>query len=1349
MISRRPETWTSGEETDNEKVEQPMASPQHQHQPGKAEAQRPGSNGWGTCAELLLVSAVKKHGALNWNLIALELKARAILLNLSPSCFSEDACRFRYNVLKGKFASSSSSISMGADVDFDGGVLFEELRKLRMSHLKEELQQYDSSIGQLQSRIRKMKEERAQLKPTKQGSEFGGTDVHPKAPKTSESKTPMARKIDELSEKAPGHLGKNHMQLENHGENLSSPGFDVANRRRPSSSTSQDRLLLGKDVQLGSTSKTVFKDLSDDLQLAGESSTGRRSSLGQSNQQAPGLQKEGLFEVDDSACVEGEFRAPASRELEQGKEELERKNRLLGNPKPHQMSRSSSLKGEKDREKARSRATGSDKQEEGDVAQSSSGQSLQVEAPGLEAPGASPRAPEPYASGQVSDGRESLKSSGAKAITDDRLKNDLLLKAQGGLGESDVLPRPDPTGKVLEGEAKGARGSKVELGLRKDPDSAKPATISYGRSISRNRSKLRDGGRSQGQESRLLPGSKPHRVGEAGGAQEDEIKAKSKSHISSEQRSEKGKAIGNDLVPGEKIDSGSSKGGSESALTTDCEEAGDKVVELRDLSDVRKPCSNSRSVEFKDGRDGKKLTNLNKVVGGRESSDERRPMSTNKVSGTREVGEEKKPTNMNNRVLGMREAGDDKKSISINKVSGNREGGDEKKYISTGKVGEFREIGDGKKTMSINKIVNRDQSDEKKAAGSNKEVREHHEGKKLVNNSKAVESKELMDGRKASSCKFVEARDSSDLKKGQNSNVTTGGVAEIMAPAGPSDRAAECNPLSGNAQSLHTSPAPSTPSGSPPKIVSALGTQDAIPSRRRSESPQVFQEAISVKGSKSPHSLHGGSSEQKIGTHTDSSHKLKRLDSGKAVTGAEGERKRKAVPKPSPDVKAEGWPVKRHMEQKPKTMDMDTDGVKERKLDPKLKSRSITNDVSDTLYRKESGDAQEESRDCLESGDRQQSLVDYDTNQMEKSEVGSSMDSIEDMSPSSRKNRREPKVPGKFLPLLECLRVICAHKSAPLFKQRQDYQEKRHYNSVVRRHVDFGMIRTRLEEGAYSGSVEFFRDLLLVFTNALVYNSKDSQEYSGAKALRSCALAEMDKILQTEALLKQHGPATRKREVRKSMEMHRNRISLGLGVEARKKSNGKSSSEGGGGAAADSQGGQQRIAPMEDSPKAGGSSDGNEDEREVDGRSETFKKLTPNRVVREESVRREALKTELNIEGNRSSLHVTGKKPKADSAAQPAKSSEAEEARPSKVGHLDNSENVSTKLPPKLKEVSCLDVDNKGAGHKSIGAHSRPPQPTKHGSATRPGHNPTSRGSRYSKRAGDSSGSNPKKRTRK
>lgn len=47
------------------------------------------ATGWGTCEELLLVSAVKRHGVHNWNLISSELKARAISLNVSPLHFSE------------------------------------------------------------------------------------------------------------------------------------------------------------------------------------------------------------------------------------------------------------------------------------------------------------------------------------------------------------------------------------------------------------------------------------------------------------------------------------------------------------------------------------------------------------------------------------------------------------------------------------------------------------------------------------------------------------------------------------------------------------------------------------------------------------------------------------------------------------------------------------------------------------------------------------------------------------------------------------------------------------------------------------------------------------------------------------------------------------------------------------------------------------------------------------------------------------------------------------------------------------------------------------------------------------
>lgn len=135
-------------------------------------------------------------------------------------------------------------------------------------------------------------------------------------------------------------------------------------------------------------------------------------------------------------------------------------------------------------------------------------------------------------------------------------------------------------------------------------------------------------------------------------------------------------------------------------------------------------------------------------------------------------------------------------------------------------------------------------------------------------------------------------------------------------------------------------------------------------------------------------------------------------------------------------------------------------------------------------------------------------------------------------SPMSRRSRREPKVPGKLLPLLECLRTITSHKFGSLFKHKLESQNKQQYKNMIRRHMDLGMIRARLEEGSYSGSLEFFRDLLLVFNNALIFYHKSSQENGAAWVLRQLANNEMAKIFQTEALLKQEGPSTRKRDPR-------------------------------------------------------------------------------------------------------------------------------------------------------------------------------------------------------------------------
>lgn len=85
---------------------------------------------------------------------------------------------------------------------------------------------------------------------------------------------------------------------------------------------------------------------------------------------------------------------------------------------------------------------------------------------------------------------------------------------------------------------------------------------------------------------------------------------------------------------------------------------------------------------------------------------------------------------------------------------------------------------------------------------------------------------------------------------------------------------------------------------------------------------------------------------------------------------------------------------------------------------------------------------------------------------------------------------------------------------------------------LIRRHLDLNSVRARLDEGAYSSSSEFFRDLLLIFNNGMVYYSHESVQFRGAKALFTEATKEMNRIFQTEALLKQDRPSTQTREVK-------------------------------------------------------------------------------------------------------------------------------------------------------------------------------------------------------------------------
>lgn len=71
-------------------------------------------------------------------------------------------------------------------------------------------------------------------------------------------------------------------------------------------------------------------------------------------------------------------------------------------------------------------------------------------------------------------------------------------------------------------------------------------------------------------------------------------------------------------------------------------------------------------------------------------------------------------------------------------------------------------------------------------------------------------------------------------------------------------------------------------------------------------------------------------------------------------------------------------------------------------------------------------------------------------------------------------------------------------------------QEASNYNNLIRQHVDLETVQTRLKDGAYMGSnLKFFRDLLLLVNNALVFFSKNTPEFLAAIELRHLVTNEM------------------------------------------------------------------------------------------------------------------------------------------------------------------------------------------------------------------------------------------------
>ncbi|KAL5579346.1 hypothetical protein UlMin_011788, partial [Ulmus minor] len=100
---------------------------------------------WGTWEELLLGGAVLRHGFNDWDVVAAELRSRALC---SPYNFSPEDCKAKYEELQQLYSEECPV------------TLFEELRNKRMRELRQFLHLSEDSIGSLESKLENLKSDR-------------------------------------------------------------------------------------------------------------------------------------------------------------------------------------------------------------------------------------------------------------------------------------------------------------------------------------------------------------------------------------------------------------------------------------------------------------------------------------------------------------------------------------------------------------------------------------------------------------------------------------------------------------------------------------------------------------------------------------------------------------------------------------------------------------------------------------------------------------------------------------------------------------------------------------------------------------------------------------------------------------------------------------------------------------------------------------------------------------------------------------------------------------------------------------------------------------------------------------
>ncbi|KAJ3722892.1 hypothetical protein C8R42DRAFT_720059 [Lentinula raphanica] len=107
------------------------------------------------------------------------------------------------------------------------------------------------------------------------------------------------------------------------------------------------------------------------------------------------------------------------------------------------------------------------------------------------------------------------------------------------------------------------------------------------------------------------------------------------------------------------------------------------------------------------------------------------------------------------------------------------------------------------------------------------------------------------------------------------------------------------------------------------------------------------------------------------------------------------------------------------------------------------------------------------------------------------------IDDEDELPSSSRPRRQDTQASKRFQNVIGMLHSqISAHRNGAIFHNPIKNSEAPDYHEIVKRPMDLKTIKSKIKDGAISNSLEFQRDIYLMFANAMMYNRPGSDVYN-------------------------------------------------------------------------------------------------------------------------------------------------------------------------------------------------------------------------------------------------------------